>query len=619
MPTLPSFRKPVVLLSAALGFGALAVSLAQVPGAADGAQADLEAVKTALQDGDADAARDATASAREHADTIQLAVQGPVGVFGQWLPVVGTSVRDARHLGEALDAVVTTAELGTDAYPEVAGDEATFFEGGKVDIATLERLVVTAEGVKDELDSARTSLSAIEGTGPAGGQIGEARDVALEQVTPLTDTLGDMMPLMHELPALLGADGDRKYLISILNPAEMYFSGGSALSYAPVTVSDGRVTIGESVDTAANPAVFQPRYWRKVKGNQFHRGRQRVTLAGLAPSWPVAGEETLNAWRALRGRNMSGLIAVDVVTLARLSKITGPMDVPGYGRVDSTNLVETLVGSYDDYADSGVQERKAANRALVALFVDRLLGTGQLPEKARVLADAAAGRHFAVYFRDDKVQATIDDLALSGDLSDTKHDYLGVFTQNVVASKTDYWQSRTVSSDVRLRPDGSARVALEVEIHNDSAPYAGPGVDTGSGYFTRYATLSVGSFLPRRADVDTVTVDGTPIEFNVGDYFGRPFVRQTIEFAPQARRTIRLEYDVPAAAVRDDDTLTYGLDVDPQGMVRPQSTSVRVHLPKGFTADELPEGWTAEGRGTLTWTDAALDDSPRFTLVARSQ
>ena len=56
----------------------------------------------------------------------------------------------------------------------------------------------------------------------------------------------------------------------------------------------------------------------------------------MAPSWPIAGEEPLNAWRSLRGRNMSGLVAVDVIALARLSEITGPMEVPGYGRVDST-------------------------------------------------------------------------------------------------------------------------------------------------------------------------------------------------------------------------------------------------------------------------------------------
>ncbi len=69
--------------------------------------------------------------------------------------MVGTSVRDARHLGDALDAVVSVAELGAEAYPEITGDEATFFEAGNVDIPTLERLVATAGDAEAELTRAR--------------------------------------------------------------------------------------------------------------------------------------------------------------------------------------------------------------------------------------------------------------------------------------------------------------------------------------------------------------------------------------------------------------------------------------------------------------------------------
>ena len=151
MPSLSSLRKPVVVAIAALGLAALGVSVARVPGAADDARAELESARTLLEAGDTDAATDAVARAREHTDTVQVGVQGPLGLVGQWLPVVGTSVRDARHLGDALDAVVSVAKLGAEAYPEVTGDEATFFEGGHVDIPTLERLVATADDAHDEL------------------------------------------------------------------------------------------------------------------------------------------------------------------------------------------------------------------------------------------------------------------------------------------------------------------------------------------------------------------------------------------------------------------------------------------------------------------------------------
>lgn len=614
MRSISSLRKPIVLTAAGIGLVALGISVARVPGAADDARQQLEAAKVAIQAGDEGAATTAVEEARGSVDTVQAGVQGPVGLLGQWLPVVGTSVTDARHLGDALDAVTSVAEVGAAIYPEITGDDSTFFTDGQVDLPTLERLVDGAAEADGELSRAREALSDIDATGPGGERIGTARDEASEQVDPLYETLSSSMPLVRQLPDMLGADGDRKYLVAILNPAELRYSGGTPLTLTPITASDGRITFEKAVDTETSAALLEPRYWRKVKGNAFHNGPTRLVNATIPPSWPVAGEELLNGWRSVRGRNMSGLFALDVVTLARLAQLTGPMDVPGYGQVTGDNLVETLVGSYDEFTDAS--QRKAANRALVSLFVDRLMGSGQLPDKVSVLADAAQGRHFATYFRDTEVQGALDGLALSGDLSDTEHDYLGVFTQNVVPSKTDYWQSRAVRSDVRLRPDGSAQVSLEVEIHNDSAPYAGPEPDYRQGYFTRWATLSIGNFLARGADVSSVSVDGTPIDFNLGDYFGRPFVRSTIEFEPQARHVMRLDYDVPAAAVAKNGELTYRLDLDPQGMVRPEAISATVHFPAGFDIDELPEGWVAAGPRSATWSVAALDESPRLAISA---
>ncbi|HXH77238.1 DUF4012 domain-containing protein [Nocardioides sp.] len=615
MSTLSRLRKPIVLLAAATGVVALGVSVARVPGAADGAREELTAARTAIESGEEEAADAAVARARDHVDTVQVGVQGPLGLLGQWLPVVGTSVRDVRHLGNALDAVTTVAELGAETYPEITGADSTFFTNGEVDIPTLRRLVANTTEAHQELADARSSLEDIEATGPGAARLDTARDEALAQVIPIHDSLTATMPLVEQLPTILGAEGERKYLVAILNPAELRYSGGAPLTLTPITVLDGRVEFGEATDTESNTFAFQPRYWRKVKGNSFHNGRMRLVNATIPPSWPVAGEETLNAWRSLRGRNMAGLFVVDVIALARLAELTGPMEVPGYGRVDADNMVETLVGSYDRFTE--VSERKAANRALVPLFMERLLQTGGLPDKVKILTEAARGRHFAAYFREDGFQETLGEMAVTGDLSETENDYLGVFTQNVGSSKTDYWQSRQVRSDVRLRPDGSARVALEVEIHNDTPPYAGAGPHYRQGYSTRYATLSVGNFLPRGSDVDAVSVDGAPIDFVVGNYFGRPFVRHTIAFDPQQRHTMRLEYDVPAAAVRDGKELTYSLDLDPQGMVRAQSVSATVHFPAGFEIDSLPEGWSASGPGSATWSVDALDESPRLALTAR--
>ncbi|QIK75266.1 DUF4012 domain-containing protein [Nocardioides piscis] len=617
MRSLSSLRKPVVLLAAAAGVVAIGVSLARVPGAAEGARAELDAAAAAIQAGDPSAATEAVDRARDDVDVVQVGLQGPAGVLGQWLPVVGTSVNDARQLGDALDALTTAAELGAGAAPELTGPGSTFFTGDRVDIPTLRRLTDTAVKVRIELTRAGDSLNRIDGTGPGGGRIDGARDEALARVVPLREGLESAEPLLEELPGMLGADGQRKYLVAILNPAELLYSGGTALSYAPLTVDDGSVEVGETVDGTTGTGMFGAQHWRKVKGNPFHRGRLKVPTAAKAPSWPVSGEEMLNAWRSIRGRNMAGLIAIDVVALGRLTEITGPIDVAGFGRIEPGGLVEAVVGSYDEFEDTN--ERRALNRSLVPVFRDQLFNGGDLAEKISILNTAAQGRHFALFFRDDAVQAAADELGMTGDLSDTKHDYLGVFTQNAVASKTDYWQKRVLRSRVQLAPDGSAEVRLRVDIHNDTPPYAFAGADPRTGYATRWLNASIGAFLPKGAKVSGVSVRGNPVDFVVGDYFGRPFVRQTVVFPPQSRGDLVLTYEVPAAAVvGEGGSLSYRLDADPQGMVNPQGVDVTVTWPKGFVLGDVPEDWRQVDRRTARWREPALESSPSFELTART-
>ena len=192
----------------------------------------------------------------------------------------------------------------------------------------------------------------------------------------------------------------------------------------------------------------------------------------MAPDWQVSGNELANAWRSLRGRRLAGVVVIDVVALSELLEVTGPIEVPTLGTLTGDNLVEKLIGSYDDYPDPAA--RKAVNRALAPVFVERLLSGNDPVGTGRVLGEAADERRFALYFRSPDEQAAFDGLGLTGRLSDTEHDYIGVFTQNKVPSKSDYWQRRTVSTDVALREDGSARVRMEVEVHNDSPPYVQP-------------------------------------------------------------------------------------------------------------------------------------------------
>ena len=408
-------------------------------------------------------------SARRHADQVQDAMQGIGGDIWSLVPVVGEPVADVRHLGNALDHLTTAAEVAVGTWPTVNGKQATLFGEGSIDIATLDDVVAAVDEASAQLDAAQLELGAVGDSALGiGTRLADARDEATAIVSPLASGTRAAKPLTDVLPALLGAEGDKTYLLALLNPSEQRYSGGAPLTVVPMTVSDGKLTMGKARDTS-DPDLYRVGRWDKVEGNPFHNGKLRLSTANYAPDWSVSGEELLRGWERRTDQETDGLVAVDVVALADMLRITGPVDAPLYGRLDADNFTEKLVGDYDTYPDN--EARHDLNRAIVPVFAERLLAPGDGVDKIESLRNSARGRHFALWMRDPDVQAAIADIGLAGELSDTDHDYVAVFNQNTNASKADYWQKRTVTSKVRLREDGSAKVRLTISVDNDSPPY----------------------------------------------------------------------------------------------------------------------------------------------------
>ena len=113
------------LLLLLVGMALLAIPFLKAPGHAEGAKADLEAARTALEVGDLVSAEASVQSARRHADQVQGAIQGIGGDLWSLVPVVGAPVSDVRHLGNALDHLTSAAEVALATWPTVSGDRAT--------------------------------------------------------------------------------------------------------------------------------------------------------------------------------------------------------------------------------------------------------------------------------------------------------------------------------------------------------------------------------------------------------------------------------------------------------------------------------------------------------------
>jgi hypothetical protein len=591
---------------------------------AEQAQADLTSAKNALSAKHIGQARAYVRRARDHVAQARSDAGGTGGDVWSAVPVAGRAVDDERHLIDALDETTSVAQIGVQVYPLVSGSSARLVQGDRVDLATLKFVAERTSSIGPHLDQALSDLTLVKGSTPVVGRsIKRATTQALDYLQPLQASYHDNAPLLQALPAMVGADGPRTYLLAMLNPSEQRYSGGATLSFTTLRADEGALSFGqtENAEDLSSRGAYQS--WQPVAGNIFHRSSAptRVTSATFSPWWSVSGEELLRAYaKAFPGPHLDGLIGIDLQGLANLFALTGPVDVPLAGRVDADNLVHVLAGSYDRFPS--VAARHEVNAALVPLFRDRFLQGGQMSAKIKTLVTSAQGRHFFTYFRSPAVERKFGRVGLSGDLSATPYDYVGVFSQNLNGSKVDYWQHRDVSSAVQLKADGSAEVHLRVSVTNASPPYTAAEPDPGVGYFTRLLRTRIGVFMPRKATFGSVRLDGAPVDATlhrpkVAHVRNRKYVEGTMSLGRGRHGTMDVDYKAPRAAeVLSPTSMVYRLSADPQDLVVPETLHVQVTWPPGFhPTGPLPSGWVATGSGATYSGSVAVQESWAIPLT----
>lgn len=609
-----------VLALLLIALGLLALPLRGVPAEASNAQTELTRATQALRTGDAEVAWEHVARGRTHVDEVTAVTDGVSGRVWSLVPVVGSGVRDARHLASAMDELTSALEVTEELYPQVSGEDSQLLAEGSVHLGVLEDALEGMDTIGRHLREAEEHLHAVKGTNSfVGDRTGQARDDALAKVEPAVATLDRLDPMLDQLPALLGGEGRRIYAIALMNPAEMKYSGGSMLTFSHVRLDAGEMRRGKVRDIFTAAPLFKTFTWEPVEGNVLAEsvGGRRITHANIAPAWPVAGEETLRAWDTVTRMETDGLIAVDVQAMARLLRVTGPLEVPELGEVTADNLVQLTAGDYARFSVDEQERRKKLNKAIIPAFMERLFSGVDFVSTMQALDEAAKGRHLALYLRNPDEQDSVAALGFDGDLSPTDHDYLGFFTQNMVGSKADYFQAKTLRSDVRLRPDGSARVTLQASVLNQG-PETMP--SEVHAYTDPRLEATYAAFLPKGATVRravAVTPAGEePMGLETQDWYGRPFLTHPVTLEAGQEATLRLTYDVPQAAVTTGDGLTYRLDVDPHPTVTPERVEVTVHWPQGFAVRDLPAGWERTPRGSARWKVAALPGSVSWGLTA---
>ena len=420
--------------------------------------------------------------------------------------------------------------------------------------------------------------------------------------------------LVQVAPSLLGGDGVRHYFIAFMDPAESRGLGGLIAAYGELTADQGRLTLTTSGDIGdlnaalpkggghlTGPADYLARY------GAFAPQKFRFQDVSYAPDLPTVADVIQQLYPQAGGDHIDGVLALDPYGLAALIGMTGPIEVPGLGRLTGANTAnELLEGQYTAFSTS--QQKVAHNYDQDALKIEfHKLTAGSLPGP-RTLSDAldSGVRQGRIEFWsfDKAEQPVLYRLGLAGAFPPTSgHDLLAVTTQNAANNKIDVYLQRSIFDAVTYDPaNGAVASRVTITLHNGApaaglpseviGSYAGSGLPPGTNetWLTLYSPLGL------RA----ATVNGQSQGVSDGAELGVHAYSEYVEIPPES--SVTLTFDLAGAISPGPG---YRLSLYNQPMVLADQDTVSV---------EPTSGWTVTGAAAWSPGD---DVTEQHTFLLR--
>lgn len=510
-------------------------------------------VRDLLADGDAAGARRAAADFADQARAAADLTSDPLSTLAHGVPVVGPNLAALATISRVVDGIATDALPPLLPLLDSLDLAALAPVDGKIDTAPLSAAADPLEESSTALIRAQDQVAAID-TSATIAPVADAVTRLSDAVDGASSAVRSAATAARLLPAMLGAEEERRYLILFQNNAELRATGGIAGALALITTSDGAVELG--TQTTANAFPYYPapvlpveRAARSLGGPQLGRYMQNVNFG---PEFPDAAAQAAQMWRLEYGTEVDGVIAVDPVALSYLLEATGPITLDTGDVIDSGNAVDLLLSEvYSRYsvpADQDLLFAAAARQVFAAL-------TSGDVDVSRLIEAAATGseeRRILIWNARDDEQELLASTTFSGRLTDADDttDVVGVYLNDATGAKMDYYldaSSVVYANSCETVATWRTEVTIASAAPLDAATSL-PAYVTGGGFAQvppgtiRTKLLVYG---PAGSIIESVQQDGKPVPAQVEEQYGRGVTQVVVDLLPGESTVIEVAHRGP--------------------------------------------------------------------------
>jgi hypothetical protein len=576
----------------------------------------MEQGRAQLFAGDAEAASSSFREGRRLFDRAENRTNGLVYRAVGWLPIVGrtsdaiTAVADSAGMAANAAIVLSDAVAGTPGG--IAGLAPT---GGRISLDRFAPLSNAAQKADQLITQGLTRLEQAP-TSLLLGPVGPARRDAEVDLRDLSETIHTASRLLQGLPEFLGGETPQRYFFGAQNPAELRGTGGLIGAYSILRIDEGRFHFAPFVPIhglgiAPLKSIPSPNRDYAENYNQFRRNGRFWTGINVMPDVPSVSREILNAYEAVTGERLDGVILADPFAEAALLETAGPVTLPGYSiEINADNVVAFTTNEAYSLLDDPTQRKRVLGdvaRAAFARFVNQ--STADHADLSQLL-EATAARHIQVFSKDPTTEEALRATPIGGALrpAGTDDNLLSVVVNSAAGSKVDFYQERSIRYDVELSEDGSAGGTLDLTLRNDAPvsgqpPYViGPFRSLGEGAGPILPNLVAGesvALVNVYCGADCVPqearMDGAPVSVGTDVDLGMRYVQHYYSIRSGDQHTLQLRWDDPGAWEGNSSGGTYGMTFTNQVTIRPARLSLRIAPPPGMRVVSVSAPLRIEG------------------------
>ncbi len=401
---------------------------------------DARSLKTAIVAGDDHAIDAAFARLADTADTAKRRTDSPVWSLLTYLPGFGDDARGVRVVSQSASDITTG---GLKDLAHQAGDlHALLPAKGGVDLPLVERLQQPVATGYAALTRADEQLSAEDPSGYVEPLKLKYRDLSRE-IHDAASALGVANKAMQVLPAMLGGEGQRHYLLVMQNNAEIRATGGLPGAVSLVTADHGKLTMdkqvaGNAFGQASKPVLPLSKEETALYGAQL--GTYFVD-ANFTPDFPRTAELMKARWEQVEGGKIDGVVSIDPVALSYLLRATGPVQAAGV-TLTADNAVDQLLHQVYVRIPEPPKQDIFFRQVALEVFGKLTSGAGNRSALVSALRQGAAEHRILVHDFSSADQKVLAGTAVAGELTPSgasTNPQVGVYFNDSTGAKMSYY------------------------------------------------------------------------------------------------------------------------------------------------------------------------------------